>query len=88
MQQQDIAPTSSIQPLVAYLAELPTQRVTMTFEDVEQILGHKLPSEAHAYRDWWTNDVMDAHSSAWIAAGWCVESAYIRTHVVTFRWRP
>ncbi len=77
---------SVYQPLGAYLARQPGSTHTLTFREVEAILGQPLPSSAYARRDWWTND--PGHSQAdygWLAAGWRVDTVDRRRQAVTFR---
>ena len=47
---------SRYQPLAAYLAGLPpeTTRVTLSFPEIEAILGEPLPPSAAIVR-WWSN---------------------------------
>ena len=76
---------SVYQPLGAYLARQPGPMHTLTFHEVEAILGRSLPSSAARVRDWWTND--PGHSQAdygWLAAGWQVDSVDRGGQAVTF----
>ncbi len=41
------------QPLGDWLAAQPGERVTLTFGQVEQILGQRLPASAWANAGWW-----------------------------------
>jgi len=65
-------------PLEQYLRELPANQreVTLGFEEIERILGAKLPSSAYEYRQWWENEKEGNHvnARAWANAGWKVES--------------
>lgn len=58
-------------PLLDYLADHQGNAVTMTFRDIEKILGERLPKSARRYRHWWANDKTGTHSQAyaWLAAG-------------------
>jgi len=55
-----------------YLSGLSDNRVTLTFEDVEEILGFSLPSSANNHRPWWANGG-HPHSRAWTDHGWLVD---------------
>lgn len=73
-------------PLGAYLAQQAGPTHTLTFREVEAILGRPLPSSASARRDWWTNE--PGHSQAdngWLAVGWQVGTVDRRRQTVTFR---
>lgn len=46
-------------------------QVTLTFNQVEEIIGGKLPASAHSHRAWWANDAQGhPHSALWLEAGW------------------
>lgn len=51
--------------------------MTLTFEQIEQLIEDRLPPSAHKYREWWSNPttVKDhPYAQAWLAAGWRVET--------------
>ena len=77
---------SVYQPLGAHLARQPGPTHTLTFGQIEAILGRPLPPNAHARRDWWTN--VPARSQAdhgWLVAGWQVAGVDRGRQTVTFR---
>lgn len=57
-------------PLNKYLSKQTVSRLTLSFDEIEHILGDKLPSSAHNYQMWWSNSKTLAHpySRAWIDA--------------------
>lgn len=61
-----------------FVAEPPsTREVTLTFGDLEEILGFALPKSATDYRQWWANQTDSAgrpQADAWMSAGFFVES--------------
>ena len=59
------------QPLAAYLAALPseTTRVTLTFAEIEAILGEPLPAGASIV-SWWTNAPGRGSVRPWRQVGW------------------
>jgi hypothetical protein len=70
---------SKYDPLRDYLERTAEHRAEMTlsFEQMESILGFSLPRSAHQYRAWWANPRSpDQHpyAQAWLAAGWKVDS--------------
>ncbi len=75
-------------PLEHYLRELPPnqQEVTLTFEQIERILGSTLPASAHGYRQWWENEKEGNHvnARAWANAGWRVDTVNCREKWVGF----
>jgi hypothetical protein len=65
-------------PLEEYLSELPgsTREITLAFEQIEQILGSRLPPSAYEDRRWWDHETEGNHVNkrAWANAGWKIES--------------
>ncbi len=57
--------------LAAFLAgQSPdVDRITMSFPDIERVVGEGLPSSAR-FPSWWRNDDRRMHSRAWLTAGW------------------
>lgn len=64
---------SKYEKLANYLSGLADQKVSMTFADVEQVLGSKLPPVAYSSNAFWANSrTNDSHTWAhlWQGAGW------------------
>lgn len=61
------------EPLRDYLASRSGDKESMTFSQLERLVG-PLPDSAHQHRAWWGNDDYKSQSQAWRAAGWHVES--------------
>ncbi len=51
-------------PLGAHLSLVTGESVRMTFEEVEEVIGAKLPPSAHKRNEWWSNSPV-GHSQAW-----------------------
>ncbi|NLE60216.1 MAG: GIY-YIG nuclease family protein [Planctomycetes bacterium] len=49
-------------------------RVTLSFAEIEQITGAKLPASALSYSAWWSNSVSHPLARVWLEAGWEVPS--------------
>jgi len=71
------------QPLADYLAAQAGERVTLTFTEIEAILGAELPATAHL-RWWWGNVRTGPWSRAWLRVGWQVERPAVWFYQVTF----
>jgi hypothetical protein len=60
-------------PLHDYLANRYADSVVLTFAQIEDLLGSKLPDTARVQHEWWTSTDSDADKSpcsdAWILAG-------------------
>jgi hypothetical protein len=72
-------------PLVAYLAGLAVDEVTLTLPEIEQIVGALLPPSA--YRpSYWTRSTRALVARPWLRAGWLVVrwDLHARPPAVTF----
>lgn len=69
-----------------YLSGLKSELKTLSFGEVEEILGFSFPVSARTHRPWWAND--ETHVQAvdgWLSVGWKAESVDLATEMVTFR---
>ena len=61
-----------------YLRDLPPDQteVILSFEQIERIIGAKLPPSAYEYQQWWDHEKEGNHvnARAWTNAGWKVQS--------------
>lgn len=59
--------------------------MVLSFEEIEDVLGFSLPASASKHSAWWANGG-HTQASAWLDAGWLVESptGAVHTHTVTF----
>jgi Txe/YoeB family toxin of Txe-Axe toxin-antitoxin module len=81
--------TAKYVPLARYLLNLapPKRSVTLSFSQIEQILGpnETLPNSARRHRPWWANDTTGhVQASAWLSAGWRVAKVSFYNKSVTF----
>lgn len=80
---------SKYAPLYRYLAAQPATNtaITLRFDQVEQILGARLPPSAHIYHPWWANEAGGRHvqAHAWTHAGWLVDGVDLAGERVHFR---
>ena len=77
---------SKYSALAKYLFNLQDYEVTLSFNDVEKILGFSLPESAKKLRSWWAND--ETHSQykfGWGAAGYVVCDVNFNLGIVRFR---
>lgn len=75
---------SPYDPLTKYLLECDQDRVSMTFLELEQVLGFILPKSAYTYSAWWANGG-HSNANAWFKAGYKVDQINIFDMTVTFR---
>jgi len=82
------APTGKYAPLQMRLTNLShsTSYETLSFGEIEQIIGDKLPPSAHNHREWWSNHAgSHVQARAWLEAGWEVENVDQEARTVRFR---
>lgn len=74
-------------PLGDYLRSLPadTERVTLSFDQIEDIIGSPLPESMHRVPQTWAN-VRNANTSedGWLSAGWRATSPDFRRGEISF----
>jgi hypothetical protein len=70
--------------LAEYLRGRLSGTVTVSFEDVAEIVGG-LPRSALNHRAWWANDESHAQGRAWLQEGWRVEAVDLEAARVTFQ---
>lgn len=60
-------------------------RIELTFEEIEAIIGDELPSSARRHSAWWANDsVSHAQAREWLEAGWRKGQLNMTEQRVTF----
>jgi hypothetical protein len=47
---------SKYQPLQSHLSERRAEEIAITFEEIEAVIGTKLPNAAHVHRARWSNN--------------------------------
>ena len=63
--------TSRYAPLTAYLRKSGRAEIPMTFDDIEEVIGAKLPPSASTHRAWFSNHpTSNPMTRAWLAAGY------------------
>jgi len=59
-------------PLGEYLVKQHEVVVSLTFQQIEQILGFALPPSAYSQRAWWANSPSHPQAGSWLNVGWKV----------------
>lgn len=76
---------SKYEPLEHYLRAQHTREVPMTFQEIERVLGAKLPN-SKLNRAWWSNNPNNnVMTLAWLNAGYLTEKVDIKNDRVVFR---
>lgn len=71
-------------PLAELLATVHSDRVDLSFRDLEQVLGRPLPASARNHRPWWGNSAASPQARAWLEAGWRIAGVDRDAGEVTF----
>jgi hypothetical protein len=72
------ASRSKYQPLARHLRAQRGARVSMSFAEIERVLGTKLPPSASTHRAWWSNNPQNnVMTKAWLDAGFQSEQVDI-----------
>lgn len=62
---------SKYDPLTVFLRSRSGQDVRMSFDEIERVLGLKLPEKSKRIRAWWSNNPSNnVMTRAWLAAGY------------------
>ena len=74
------------EPLIEFLKKSSQDEVPMTFDEIEKVIGRKLPNSAIEYRAWWSNNPMNSVlTKAWLDAGWKTEQVDMCERKLVFR---
>lgn len=74
--------------LTAYLRDKGGTSLKLTFEEIEKILGSRLPVSARASRAWWANRKGGLQARSWMDAGYSASELDLEGQVVTFAPLP
>ncbi len=82
-----IKPGSKYYPLFEHLHHCNQVAITLTFLEIEALLGRSLPASARSKKSWWSNrDSASAlQAIAWISAGYQVNTVDLAQQKVTFQ---
>src|SRR5215210_812231 len=75
------------EPLNTYLLSISEPVVVITYDEIEKLLGRKLPNTAYgaSWRQWWANTETHSQALAWLRAGWRVTRPDLANKRVEFR---
>ncbi len=76
---------SKYQALRAYLKDRKAEAVPMTFNEIEKVIGFKLP-KSQIYPAWWSNNpTNNVMTNEWLAAGFKTEQVDVEGRKLVFR---
>lgn len=67
--------------LQEYLINNEGYEITLTLDEIEEILGCSLPDSARKHRPWWANTRSHSHANSWIDAGYEVTEVNMPTSI-------
>ncbi len=74
-------------PLAIWLQKVPItdESISLSFKEIEQIIGDELPASARLYRIWWSNNLkINPHARQWWEAGWRISTIRMAEEIVVF----
>ena len=71
-------------PIHQFLEGSAAPEVTLSFRQVEVLIGEPLPPSARAHRPWWANDRKHVQAVSWLDAGFETTSVDIERNAVVF----
>jgi len=73
------------EPLGRYLREQHADSIAMTFDDIERLIGTRLP-KSQLHRAWWSNNSSNsAMTKVWVDAGFRTEQVDMAARRLVFR---
>jgi len=74
------------EPLGKFLRQQGSELVALKFEDIEHIIGSKLPESSRQHRAWWSNNPNNnVMTKVWLDAGFQTEQVDIEDRRLVFR---
>ena len=77
---------SKYDPLYHHLVNSPETVISLSFAEIERILGFALPASARRHQAWWANEREGTHSHArsWLEASYGTQGVDLNTQTVRF----
>jgi hypothetical protein len=77
---------SKYDPLYHHLVNSPETVVSLSFAEIERILGFALPASARRHQAWWANEREGTHSHArsWLEASYGTQGVDLNAQTVRF----
>lgn len=78
---------SKYYPLFEHLQSCQQEETTLTFAEIEALIGRSLPTSAYTKKNWWSNrDTTGAlQAGAWVTAGFHVDTIDLEQKIITLR---
>jgi hypothetical protein len=74
------------EPLGVFLRSQGADEIPLTFEEIERIVGTKLPANSSNYPAWWSNNpTNNVMTKVWLDAGFRTEQVDVKARRLVFR---
>jgi len=77
-------PSKKYRLLSDYLYNSEHSRISLSFGDLEQILGFELPPSAYKYREFWANTKSHSIALSWLGVGFETVEVDVRKKLIVF----
>ncbi|MEG0774386.1 hypothetical protein [Clostridium sp.] len=67
--------------LMKYFQTIEDNKVVLTYDDIENIIGFKLPKSAYEYNAYWRESKTHTVTRAWIESGWKITELRMGKHI-------
>jgi hypothetical protein len=67
--------------LMRYFQTLEVNKVVLTYDEIENIIGFKLPKSAYEYNAYWRESITHTVTRAWIESGWEITELKMGKHI-------
>jgi hypothetical protein len=67
--------------LMKYFETLKGDKVILTYDDIEKIIGFKLPNSAYQYSAYWSVSKTHTITRSWIETGWKITDLKLEQYV-------
>ncbi len=75
---------SYYEPLTRFLETRREGEITLTFQELEDIIDRRLPDSARKHQAWWANTTSHSHADAWLRLDWKTSKVDIVAERVVF----
>lgn len=70
--------------LTSYLKQCIKDRITLSFSEIEGVMGDTLPPSAYKHRAFWSNSRTHSVAYGWLDAGYKTVNINLENRVITF----
>ena len=83
-EQKEIKSSKKYRRLTEWLASTNEKTVSITFSQIESLIGFPLPNSARAYREFWANTTTHSIALSWLSIGYKTVDVNLDTETIVF----